>query len=114
MACVKTAKWDVGVHALATLPLSIFLLHQRVGEIRLLIIPFFNIVISLLCALALEGVHASFTRVNVFAPTIMAFLCVGLSVDYSLFLLTRFVEACNSGKSVHESLTTMLTSSGKV
>ena len=56
----------------------------------------------------------NYLNVNPLAPTIMMFLSMALSVDYSLFLLSRFANEREKGGGVHHSVQKMLSYSGHV
>ena len=53
-------------------------------------------------------------QVNPMAPSIMMFLSMALSIDYSMFLLSRFAEERNKGKTVDDAVRNMLKYSAHV
>jgi len=70
---------------------------------------------SLFTGLALFLPLASYViDISPLAPSTMAFLSVALSIDYSLFMLTRYVEEAAQGLSTEEALRSTMKHSGHV
>eukprot|EP00051_Salpingoeca_urceolata_P014586 m.186049 g.186049 ORF g.186049 m.186049 type:complete len:899 (-) comp18128_c0_seq3:143-2839(-) len=81
-------------------PVALAVLASVLHSPRLLIIPVVNIIVgSLVSCLIMYGV-STFTMVFSFAPSMMASACIAMSIDYSLFLLTRFGEEIQRGRSL--------------
>lgn len=54
-----------------------------------------------------------FTDISVYAPNVVSMLGLGLAVDYSLFMVSRFREELAYGHSVEKSLNIMLNTAGR-
>jgi uncharacterized membrane protein YdfJ with MMPL/SSD domain len=81
------------------LPIALFVLMIYLKSFRLMVLPLLNVILSLLGAFAvMYPIALWLLHVSSFAPSIMASLTVAMSVDYSLFLLTRFREEILSGQ----------------
>lgn len=66
--------------------------------------------VTILSSTAWLKVTTNFTDINVYAPNVVSMLGLGLAVDYSLFMVSRFREELALGHPVDRALrTTMLT-----
>lgn len=73
------------------LPLALSVLVYIVQSWRMVVIPLFNVATCLLSSFAcMYGLTAYTTPAPSFVPSVMEALVLALSIDYSLFLLTRY------------------------
>ena len=71
--------------------------------------------LSILIAFAVYVPLAEYLiNINSLAPTFMFFIAMALSIDYSLFLLSRYVKERGNNQSVEKSTKNMLNYSGHV
>lgn len=56
---------------------------------------------------------SSFADINVYAPNVVSMLGLGLSVDYSLFMVSRFREELANGKAIDQALRTTMRTAGR-
>ncbi len=56
---------------------------------------------------------AGFTEISVYAPNVVSMLGLGLAVDYSLFMVSRFREELGHGKPVNDALRITLGTAGR-
>eukprot|EP00927_Polykrikos_kofoidii_P034896 TRINITY_DN2950_c0_g1_i1.p1 TRINITY_DN2950_c0_g1~~TRINITY_DN2950_c0_g1_i1.p1 ORF type:complete len:956 (+),score=158.52 TRINITY_DN2950_c0_g1_i1:123-2990(+) len=105
---------DSGVHAIAFLPISLGIFCFRVGSLTLALVPVITAVGSIVTSFAIGSLVCIVIPVNSMAPALMSFFTIALSVDYSLFLLTRYADERRAGSSWRPALETMLVSSGGV
>ncbi len=59
------------------------------------------------------GLAANFAKFPEFSPQFAAMIGIGVGIDYSLLIVTRFREGLHSGKSVEESIVLAVTTSGR-
>lgn len=119
---MDAAKSDVEKMDAIVLPLAFLVLAAVLQSVRLLILPLMGMLTSLVAALLLmRGVVKAGMDVTSAVPAIMASLQIAVSIDYSLFLLTRFQEEIAATKHedretserVRSAVEGMLTHSGK-
>lgn len=105
---------DLAVMDLGAFPIALLILTWVLRSTRLLVLPIMCLVITLLTAFLVMRYVAVRISVASFAPSVMASLSVALSIDYSLFLLSRFREELINGSSVPEAVVRMLSNAGHV
>eukprot|EP00040_Diaphanoeca_grandis_P037052 m.239504 g.239504 ORF g.239504 m.239504 type:complete len:890 (-) comp33745_c6_seq1:229-2898(-) len=93
-------------------PLAILTLAYILGSLRLLMIPIASIVISLLVAFVVVWQIALKVAVISFAPSMMMSVMLAMSVDYSLFLLSRYRQELLRGREPLEAVTYMVCYAG--
>ncbi len=59
------------------------------------------------------GLAANFGKFPEFSPQFAAMIGIGVGIDYSLLIVTRFREGLHSGKNVEESIVLAVTTSGR-
>ncbi|MDP9238898.1 MAG: MMPL family transporter [Chloroflexota bacterium] len=59
------------------------------------------------------GLATNFANFPSFSPSFAAMIGLGVGIDYSLLIVTRFCEGLHSGKDVEESIVLALTTSGR-
>jgi len=82
---------------IVAVPLIILVLFLLFRNARLVPIPLIAIGIVLLFAMAMISVIARYTPVLAFVPTIVSCLGLGVGIDYSVFMLSRFQEERRRG-----------------
>ena len=75
-----------------SLPLAVLVVWITLGNIRMLLILGFNILICLTLAFTIMYPIAQSTTVYTTVPSMMMSVIIAMSIDYSLFLLARFQE----------------------
>ena len=73
-------------------PLALFVLALMLRSFRLLLIPIINIVVALVSTFLIMYPIAMTLDVISFAPSVVMSCSIAFSIDYSLFLLSRFRE----------------------
>lgn len=113
---LEATKGDIEKRDGFILPWALLVLLYRIQSWRLLLIPGFCLAVTIATSFTLFLPFAYFRVVDIspFCPTAMLFLSLALSIDYSLFLLTRFVEEVKSGADTESAVKTMLVQSGHV
>lgn len=101
------ARMDIIVIPLALLVLAIFL-----RSIKLMIIPILSMGLSILTSFLVMYPIAKTWDIFSFVPSIMMSLVIALSIDYSLFLLTRYREEIINQKPNSEAVLLMNKNAG--
>mmetsp|Transcript_66403 Transcript_66403/g.110398 ORF Transcript_66403/g.110398 Transcript_66403/m.110398 type:complete len:867 (+) Transcript_66403:140-2740(+) len=95
-----------------TLPFALLVLALCVCNLRLLVCTLLNILLCLCGTIFVMYPISSTMSVSSETPPMIIAVGLAMSVDYSLFILTRFVEELRSGSSVPTALEVSLDSSG--
>jgi len=96
----------------AVLPLAMLILSAVIGSATLMIIPICNILITILAEFLVMYPVALSMDVVSFTPSLMMSITIAMSIDYSLFLLSRFMEEIGNGRSVEEAIPFMVDGAG--
>lgn len=80
-------------------PISLVVLVIAFGALVAAILPIIVGVLSIIIALGLITIVAQFQTMSVFALTITSMVGLGVGIDYSLLVVTRFREELNRGLS---------------
>jgi uncharacterized membrane protein YdfJ with MMPL/SSD domain len=91
-SALETASKDMGTMDGISLPLAAMVLMFVVGSGRLLLIPLVCLATSAAVVFGTMRIRAYSTPVQTIAPPLMMSLLIAMSIDYSLFFLTRFRE----------------------
>jgi len=94
------------------LPLSLLILAVVLGSIKIMIIPVLTIFTTIIFSFGIMYPIARATQVVSFTSSVMMSLTIAMSVDYSLFLLSRLIEVYTITNDIHKSLTSTLTHAG--
>lgn len=94
------------------LPLALLIFVWLVGDLRLLLLPPCALVVSFLTAVALAVPLARLSPPSPDVPTAMVSLILALSLDYSLFMLTRFCENRSRGLPLEQNVEVLVRQTG--
>jgi len=85
---------------LIVLPMALAVLMYVVQSWRMIVIPLFNVATTLLSSFAMMyGLTKYTAKAPSFVPSVMEAMVIALSIDYSLFLLTRYrFEVLHNGR----------------
>jgi uncharacterized membrane protein YdfJ with MMPL/SSD domain len=75
-----------------TLPIVVLLLFLIFGGVIAALLPLLIGGVAIVCAFSILRILASFISVSSFAINVTSFIGLGLAIDYSLFIVTRFRE----------------------
>jgi RND superfamily putative drug exporter len=84
------------------LPISAAILVLAFGALVAAFLPLVVGVFAIECALALVHFAAGFYPMSVFVLTIVSMVGLGVGIDYSLLIVTRFREELNRGRGARE------------
>lgn len=97
-----------------TFPFALLVLFFVIRSWRLMIIPLLTLSLSILVSFTLMYPATLYWKVVAFAPPIMMSSMLALSIDYSLFLLTRFRTEVKRSCDPEDAVKIMLKYAGRV
>ena len=103
-AISATAQEDLLRAEAIVLPVTLVILLWVFGSVSLALIPVISAAVTGFVAFGVVGLLASQIEVSVYALNIVSALALGLSIDYSLLLVSRFHAASRSGLSGSEAI----------
>lgn len=111
---VSTAK-DV-TNSLWIFILAIFIFVWHMGSVRMVFFPVLGMTVSTIVFLSFLNLFVVHFQLQVVPPVcpLAGFWSVALSIDYALFMLSRYQQEMKKGKSAHEAIVTMKNTSGRV
>ena len=95
------------------LPISAAILVLAFGALVAAFLPLVVGVLAIACALGLVHVAAGFYPMSVFVLTIVSMVGLGVGIDYSLLIVTRFREEMNRGRSARGAAERAIATAGK-
>ena len=104
---------EMSIMDAVVLPLAMLVLALSVQSLRLIFIPIFAVALTLSTSFGVMYIVARNTAVSSVTPSLMMSLCIAMSIDYSLFVLARFVEELDQGIRGPEVVLRVLRTSGK-
>ncbi|MFP5345513.1 MAG: MMPL family transporter [Actinomycetes bacterium] len=104
---------DIKRAEMLTLPVTLFLLVLIFGGLVAAGLPLVVGGLAVLGALTLLRLLTLVTDVSVFSVNIVTMLGLGLSIDYALFLVSRFREELRSGRDVDGAIRATMTTAGR-
>eukprot|EP00928_Gymnodinium_smaydae_P070259 TRINITY_DN54141_c0_g1_i1.p1 TRINITY_DN54141_c0_g1~~TRINITY_DN54141_c0_g1_i1.p1 ORF type:complete len:995 (+),score=174.28 TRINITY_DN54141_c0_g1_i1:313-2985(+) len=107
-------KQDSGAHSVAFLPVMLALLAVRVRSVALALVTVINVIGAMLTSFCLVSFLCDVVSVYTLAPSMICFFTISLSVDYSLFMLSRYAEERRAGATYRPALEAMVANSGHV
>jgi len=104
---------DISRAEKAALPLVGILLLVVFGSVVAACMPLIVGGLSILGSLGILSILAGFSQVNVFAQAVVTLLGLGLAIDYGLFMVSRFREELDKGRSTEEAVATPTATAGQ-
>jgi RND superfamily putative drug exporter len=104
---------DTRVGERKALPISAAILILAFGALVAALLPLIIGVFAIVCALGLVNVAAEFYPMSVFVLTIVSMLGLGVGIDYSLLVVTRFREEMNRGRGAREAAQRTIVTAGR-
>jgi len=95
-----------------TLPLTLVVLVLAFGALVAALLPAAVGILAIFVALALIGAIALLTPISVFALNLVTMIGLGVGIDYSLLIVTRFREELKRGLRRHEAARRTLATAG--
>jgi RND superfamily putative drug exporter len=97
---------------IVAVPLIILVLFLLFRNAKLVPLPLIAIGLVLLFAMGIISVIARYTPVLAFVPTIVSCIGLGVGIDYSVFMLSRFQEERRRGRAPHTATEIMVKRAG--
>eukprot|EP00933_Yihiella_yeosuensis_P040050 TRINITY_DN34284_c0_g1_i1.p1 TRINITY_DN34284_c0_g1~~TRINITY_DN34284_c0_g1_i1.p1 ORF type:complete len:964 (+),score=130.54 TRINITY_DN34284_c0_g1_i1:49-2892(+) len=97
-----------------TMPIALLILAVTAGNIRLVICTLVNLAVCIASSVLIMYPVAQRVSVSTTAPSLMVAIALAMSIDYSLFLLTRFQQEVKDGRRSTEAVEVMLATSGRI
>ncbi len=110
---VAASERDLRRSEMAATPVVVLVLLLVFGGAVAAALPLVVGVVAVLGTLAVLAVLATLTDVSVFALNITTALGFGLAVDYGLFVVTRFREELDAGRTTDDAVRATVTSAGR-
>lgn len=104
---------DLKISESISIPLTFILLVFVFGALAASAMPLIVGVFAILGAFFLLFLLTMITDVSVYALNLTTGMGLGLGIDYALLMVNRFREELHKGKSVEESIVTMMATAGK-
>ena len=112
---IKNGVEEVMAISTATLPLGIGVLAYMVGNGRMVIIAMINVLAAVAgSVLVMNYIVVKLMPVSIFTPPFLIAVVLSMSIDYSLFLLSRFIKETQNGASVQDAVRTAMATSGRI
>ncbi len=96
-----------------SLPLAAVVLVLAFGALVAAVLPLVVGVFAIVCALALVYVAAQFHPMSVFVLNLISMIGLGVGIDYSLLIVTRFREELNRGQPAREATLRTIATAGR-
>jgi predicted RND superfamily exporter protein len=108
-----STKADVARSDKYVIPLALLVLGFMINSWRLLIVTLLNFLTAVFSACSVMFLLAKCGLiVSTLTPGVMSCILLAVSIDYSLFMLTRLTEEVNEGSTIEAALEASLVSSG--
>jgi RND superfamily putative drug exporter len=106
-------KQDLAHAEILSFPILAILLIIVFRSVVAALLPLLIGGMSILGAFLIVRLVTNYTSVSVYAINVITLMGLGLAIDYSLFVVSRFREEISTGKSVPEALETTLLTAGR-
>ncbi|MFF6833339.1 MMPL family transporter [Streptomyces sp. NPDC012438] len=107
------AEKDLTRAELLTAPLTLLILVLVFGSAVAAGLPLLAGIVSIAGTLAVLRAMTAVTDVSVFSLNLTTALGLGLAIDYSLFLITRYREELEAGRTVHDAIAVAMHTAGR-
>ena len=94
-------------------PITLVILVLAFGSLIAAGVPLIMAVFGLVIAFGIVSIIAQHATVSIFTENTMSMLGLGVGIDYSLFVVSRFRERLAAGRDVPEAIAESIASSGK-
>uniref|UniRef100_A0A7S2K5X9 Membrane transport protein MMPL domain-containing protein n=2 Tax=Leptocylindrus danicus TaxID=163516 RepID=A0A7S2K5X9_9STRA len=108
----ESSEDDMALMDHVVLPLSLLALAAILGNLSLMLVPVLCIITAICTAGTLMYPVAQSVSVTQFTPSIMMSISIAMSIDYSLFLLSRLTENLAFGADLDYAIENMLEHAG--
>eukprot|EP00928_Gymnodinium_smaydae_P061391 TRINITY_DN45479_c0_g1_i1.p1 TRINITY_DN45479_c0_g1~~TRINITY_DN45479_c0_g1_i1.p1 ORF type:complete len:912 (+),score=194.66 TRINITY_DN45479_c0_g1_i1:65-2800(+) len=98
----------------AMVPIAFLIVAAMVKNPRLIVCTALSLLACLSLSFLTMRIISNYIEVSMFVPANMMAVSLAMSIDYSLFLLTRFQREISSGLNLTDALVLMLRNSGRI
>src|SRR5688500_7943396 len=98
---------------IVALPLALFLLVLVFGAVVAALIPLGTGLLAVMSGIAGMFLLSRITEVSVYAQNVVTLIGLGVAIDYSLFVTSRFREELKRGRSREDALAIAMSTSGR-
>src|SRR5919198_826726 len=109
----QTTTHDLNRAERIAFPLALIILVIAFGSIVAAGLPLLMAIFGLLVSFAIISLIAAVTTTSIFAENTASMLGIGVGIDYSLFILSRFRQRLKAGRETQEAVAEAMASSGK-
>jgi uncharacterized membrane protein YdfJ with MMPL/SSD domain len=95
-----------------SIPVGLVIMGFVLQSARIALLPLVSVLVSAAGAFSLMLIVANHVDVISFCPSLMVSLLVAMSIDYSLFIASRFMEELREGADVLEAVTETVSTAG--
>eukprot|EP00055_Hartaetosiga_balthica_P014423 m.79090 g.79090 ORF g.79090 m.79090 type:complete len:918 (+) comp8591_c0_seq4:121-2874(+) len=96
-----------------SIPFALIILCLVMKSARYVFVPILSIAASTVLSFSMMLPIAKRSPVSSVVPNLIMSISIAMSVDYSLFVFSRFREECRQGKSVREAVAKVMVTAGK-
>lgn len=93
-------------------PITLAVLVLAFGALVAALLPVIVGILAILIALTIVGIMAQYTAMSVFVLNMISMIGLGVGIDYSLLVVTRFREELNAGLDAKEAAARTFTTAG--
>jgi predicted RND superfamily exporter protein len=97
-----------------TLPFALLILAAMAQNLRLVVVTVINLLACLTSAILFMYPISTVMMTATMAPALMVSIALAMSIDYSLFILTRFQTEVTQGRSAETAVAIALRTSGRI
>ncbi len=109
----QTTTEDLSRAETIAFPLAIVILLLAFGSLVAAGMPLAMALFSLLISFGVLSIIAATTTVSIFTENVASMIGIGVGIDYSLFILTRYREETRRGRAIQDAIPLAMASSGK-
>ena len=110
---IETSAKDISRAEAIVFPLVLVVLVLIFGSLLAALVPLAVAFVTMLLAMLLMFMLTLFTEPSSFVTNITVFLGLGLAIDYSLLMVSRYREELRRGQDIPAAIRTMLRTSGR-
>lgn len=104
---------DLGLAEGIAVPLTMALLVLAFGSVVAALLPVIMGLVAILGTFAELYFFGSVTDVSIYAINLTTALGLGLAIDYALFIVSRYREELNAGKTIQDAITRSVETAGR-
>ena len=109
---LTTVEKDMGLTDGIVIPMAMLVMGATVKSLRLMILPAASVGLTLCMSFGAMYFVSLIASVSSTTPSLMMSLCIAMSIDYNLFLLSRYTEELLKGHTGPDVIVTVLRTAG--